>query len=490
MTSVLVQKLWSYCNILRDDGMSYGDYVEQLTFLLFLKMADERAQKGTVLGQAIPRHLNWDKLLQKEEGELFEFYSDLLLELGKKSGTLGLIFYKAQNKFADPFKLRRLIVELIDKQDWSEMSDDVKGDAYEGLLQKNAQDTKSGAGQYFTPRALVDAIVDAIDPKLGETVCDPACGTAGFLLSANSHIRSRSKNLSQRSQKVLREKTFTGFELVPGTARLAAMNMLLHDIGGENMPIIIGDALMKLPVERYDVVLSNPPFGKKSATTIGTDSRRGQKEGDYIERSDFQASTSNKQLNFLQHIYSLLATNGRAAVVVPDNVLFDSGAGEQIRGKLLRECNVHTLLRLPAGLFYAQGIKANVLFFEKPAKPKFTLTSPLWIYDLRTDKRFTLKTSPLEKSDLDDFIACFHAADRTSQKSTWSNDNLNGRWRAYSSDEILSREKLNLDIMWLKSADQQIQIDELSPHTILVSIAENLRQVLDDISELTTNLYE
>jgi type I restriction enzyme M protein len=481
MSSIVVQKLWNYCNVLRDDGMSYSDYVEQLTYLLFLKMADERALQGEVLGQILPETLGWKQLLQEEGQSLFEFYSALLRKLGKQAGTLSLIFGTAQNKFADPSKLRRLIVELIDKENWTAMSGDVKGDAYEGLLEKNSQDTKSGAGQYFTPRALVRAIVEVVDPQIGETICDPACGTGGFMTVANESMRPKDVKLTARDERILREKTFTGYELVPATARLAAMNMLLHGVGGSAVPIVVGDALATLPTSKYDIVLSNPPFGKKGSATIVGEDRKGLRETDQVSRPDFWATTSNKQLNFVQHIYSILAPGGRAAIVIPDNVLFEGGAGELIRRKLLECCDVHTLLRLPAGLFYAQGIKANVLFLTK-RKPKTRL---LWVYDLRVNKRFTLKSNPLDDSDLDDFKKCYGSAKRGEAKSSWSTDNSHGRWRAYTYDEIYERDQINWDISWLRSADPNIEFSGMSSQELLENMSVDLEEVLSDIRELS-----
>ncbi len=283
--------------------------------------------------------------------------------MGAEKGTIGLIFGKAQNKFQDPAKLCRLVVDLIDCENWSAMGADVKGDAYEGLLEKNAQDTKSGAGQYFTPRPLIQAMVDCIAPRPGETICDPACGTGGFLFAAHNHVADHNRNLTREQKKHLKEQALRGWELVQSTARLAAMNMMLHGIGSDkSVPIVVANALAADPGERFDVVLANPPFGKKSSTMITGAEGRVSTEKDVIERDDFWATTSNKQLTFVQHIKTLLKQDGRAAVVLPDNVLFEGGAGETIRKKLLHECDVHTLLRLPTGLFYAQGVKANVIF--------------------------------------------------------------------------------------------------------------------------------
>ena len=362
----ITNKLWNYCHVLRDDGMSYGDYVEQLTYLLFLKMADERTRPPYGEPSVIPESYNWPSLLQRDGDALFDHYRHVLEQLGKAKGLLGLIFGKAQNKFQDPAKLRRLLVDLIDKENWLGMSADVKGDAYEGLLEKNAQDTKSGAGQYFTPRALIQAMVEAVAPEPEETIADPACGTGGFLLAAHQYLIDHYPNMTKQQKRALRSGTFKGWELVQSTARLCAMNLLLHGIGDqEHEPIVLSDALAADPSDRFEVILANPPFGKKSSTTIVGEGGKVTKERDTIERDDFWATTSNKQLNFVQHIKTLLKINGRAAVVVPDNVLFEGGAGQTVRRRLLHECDVHTLLRLPTGLFYAQGVKANVLFFDR-----------------------------------------------------------------------------------------------------------------------------
>ncbi len=354
--SALVQKLWNYCNILRDDGLSYGDYVEQLTFLLFLKMADEQSKPPFNRPSAVPKGFGWDALLKLDGDDLEAHYRKTLEELGKRPGMLGVIFRKAQNKIQDPAKLRRLIVDLIDKEQWSSLSADVKGDAYEGLLQKNAEDVKGGAGQYFTPRPLIAAMVDVIAPQPGQAICDPACGTGGFLLAAHDYLAKR-HTLDRAQKKKLKSGTFFGIELVDSVTRLCAMNLLLHGIGGESeddLPVVTKDALAGKHGE-YEIVLANPPFGKKSSVTIVNEAGDTSKESLVINRDDFWASTSNKQLNFLQHIFTILKQHGRAAVVLPDNVLFEGGAGETIRRELLKQADVHTLLRLPTGIFYAQG---------------------------------------------------------------------------------------------------------------------------------------
>ena len=490
-TNTLVQKLWNYCNVLRDDGMSYGDYVEQLTYLLFLKMAEERSEPPYNQASIVPAAYAWPTLLAQDGDELFDHYRHALEKLGQEKGTLGLIFGKAQNKFQDPAKLRRVIVDLIGAETWTILGADVKGDAYEGLLEKNAQDTKSGAGQYFTPRALIQAMVDCIAPLPAERICDPACGTGGFLFTAHNYITDHNKSLTRDQLKHLKEKAFTGYELVQATARVCAMNMMLHGIGSEkSVPVVVGDALAVDPGERFEVVLANPPFGKKSSTVIVGEDGRTSTEKDTIERDDFWATTSNKQLNFVQHIKTLLTTHGRAAVVLPDNVLFEGGAGETIRKKLLHECDVHTLLRLPTGLFYAQGVKANVLFFEKKGASETPWTKQLWIYDLRTNKHFTLKTNPLTRTDLNEFVALYRADSRPQRKATWSPETPDGRWRAYSYDELVARDKTSLDIFWLKDESLADSDNLPAPGVIAREIVEDLQAALAQFRLIAGDLGE
>jgi len=486
----LVQKLWNYCNILRDDGLSYGDYVEQLTFLLFLKMADEQSRTPYNKPSPIPKGFGWDKLVALDGDDLEIHYRHTLEELGKRPGMLGIIFRKAQNKIQDPSKLRRLIADLIDKETWTSLDADLKGDAYEGLLEKNAADVKGGAGQYFTPRSLISAIVEVMAPQPGQTICDPACGTGGFLLAAFDHL-SKLPNLDRSQKKALSNGTFHGIELVDSVTRLCAMNMLLHGIGGESdttdLPVTTKDALAGKHGE-YDLVLANPPFGKKSSVTIiGADGEQS-KESLTINRDDFWATTSNKQLNFVQHVKSLLQIHGRAAVVVPDNVLFEGGAGETIRRRLLAECDVHTLLRLPTGIFYAQGVKANVLFFDrKPASAK-PWTRKLWVYDLRTNHHFTLKTNPLKRADLDAFVALYKTDALNDRQPTWSDQTPEGRWRAYDYADLTARDKCSLDLFWLKD-DSLLDADNLpEPHEIAAEIAEDLRVALEQIEEILGDL--
>jgi type I restriction enzyme M protein len=488
----IVQKLWNYCNVLRDDGMSYGDYVEQLTYLLFLKMSDERSKPPYNQPSTIPKKYDWQSLLKKDGDDLFDHYRHLLDELGKEKGLLGLIFGRAQNKFQDPAKLRRLIVDLIGKEDWSSMSADVKGDAYEGLLEKNAQDTKSGAGQYFTPRPLISAMVDCIAPKPKETICDPACGTGGFLLAAHEYISVHDKGkLSREEKRFLDEKALRGCELVHNTARLCAMNMMLHGIGrGDDLPLIVADSLAGDPGERYEIVLTNPPFGKKSSTTIIGADGKPYKEKETIEREDFWSTTSNKQLNFVQHVKTLLKQHGRAAIVVPDNVLFEGGAGETIRRKLLHECEVHTLLRLPTGLFYAQGVKANVLFFDRKPASETPWTKKLWIYDFRTNKEFTLKTNTLKQEDLDEFVKCYNPENRHSRKPTWTEKHPDGRWRSFDYEELINRDKASLDIFWLKDESLEDSDNLPEPDIIAREIVDDLEAALEQFKLIAEDLGE
>lgn len=466
-SATIVQKLWNYCNVLRDDGLSYQDYIEQLTFLLFLKMAEEQAQPPFSRPPIVPEKLDWSSLVRLDGDELDLHYRHILVELGKSAGTLGVIFHKAQNKIQDPAKLKRLVSDLIDKEQWMSLDADVKGDAYEGLLAKNAEDVKTGAGQYFTPRPLIKAIVDVMRPKPGDTLCDPAAGTGGFLLAAYDYMKRGQLDPDQK--KFLRDDALRGWEIVDATARLCAMNLLLHGIAhpdGESL-ITVDDALRTAPATHFKVVLTNPPFGKKSSYKVITAGGDTESESMSYLREDFWATTSNKQLNFLQHVRSLLEINGRAAIVVPDNVLFEGGAGETVRRRLLEQCDVHTLLRLPTGIFYAGGVKANVLFFDRKPPSERPWTERLWIYDFRTNQSFTLKTRQLERRDLDDFVTCYNPANRQERKQT-------ERFKSFNYDELVARDKASLDIFWLR--DESLEGgDNLPPPEVIVA------QIVDDL---------
>lgn len=478
-SAAIVQKLWNYCNVLRDDGVSYGDYVEQLTYLLFLKMADEQTKPPFNKLSSIPGGLDWQSMLDKDGDALEIHYRHILETLGKEKGMLGVIFRKSQNKIQDPAKLRRLI-DLINAETWVGLDIDVKGEIYEGLLQKNAEDIKSGAGQYFTPRALITAIVEVMRPSPDMTICDPACGTGGFLLAAHDYI-SKHYALDIEQKKRLKYSTFKGKDIVDNVARLCVMNLYLHGIGGEESPIEVGDSLIADPGDRYDMVLTNPPFGKKSSITIVNGEGRADRGSLVYERQDFWATTSNKQLNFLQHVKTLLKINGRAAVVVPDNVLFEGGAGETVRRKLLHEGDVHTLLRLPTGVFYAQGVKANVLFFDRRPASERPWTEKLWIYDLRTNMHFTLKTDPLRYEDLSDFIGCFNPQNRHERKEA-------ERFRVFAYDDIMQRDKVSLDIFWLKDDSLEDSENLPNPDVLAADIAENLEAALEQFRSIYEDL--
>jgi len=485
----LVDKLWNYCDILRDDGLSYGDYVEQLTFLLFLKMDDERTKSPHNKKSDIPKDLNWQSLLKEDGAELEVHYNKILVSLGKQEGILGVIFRKAQNRIQDPAKLRKLIADLIDRENWLSLEVDVKGDAYEGLLEKNAADVKGGAGQYFTPRPLINAMVKMMKPEPGMKIHDPACGTGGFLLSAYNYIVKNHK-LNKDEKHDLKHRTFTGNEIVPLAARLCVMNLYLHGVNGEDVPISPDDSLKKNPGGIYDMVLTNPPFGKKSSEKIVTEEGKAGSQSLVVLRDDFWAQTSNKQLNFLQHVRSILKINGRAAIVLPDNVLFEGGAGETVRKKLLQTCDLHTILRLPTGIFYAQGVKANVLFFDKKEASKDTATKKVWIYDLRTNMHFTLKESTLKEEALDDFVRCYNPDNRFDRKATYSAKNPEGRWRCFDIDELSKRDKTNLDIFWIKDESFD-DIDSLpEPDVIANELVEDLENALEQLQEIAEDLGE
>ena len=480
-SATIVQKLWNFCNVLRDDGVSYGDYVEQLTYLLFLKLADEQTKPPFNKPATLPADLDWESLLNASGAELETQYVKILQELSHAQGLLGVIFRKSQNRIQTPANLQRL-VHLINAENWSGMTADIKGTIYEGLLQKNAEDTKSGAGQYFTPRPLIKAMVAVMRPTPLRTVCDPACGTGGFFLAAHDYISENYGSTMPREQKeFLRFKTFAGTDIVDNVVRLCVMNLYLHGIGGTESPITTDDSLSRDTGDRYDMVLTNPPFGNRSSITITADGKRRSNAALTYERDDFWVTTSNKQFNFLQHIKTILKTDGRAAVVLPDNVLFERGAGETIRRQLLQQFDVHTLLRLPTGIFYAQGVKANVLFFDKRPARAEPWTQKLWIYDLRTNKNFTLKTNPLRDADLQDFITVYNAKNRYERVET-------ERFRAFSYKELTQREHANLDIFWQKEDSLEDVADLPTPDVLVAEITENLEAALGLFQNIQSEL--
>ena len=491
-TSTIISKVWGMCGPLRDDGVSYGDYLEQLTYLIFLKMSDEYSKPPYKRETGIPAGCGWSDMNTLKGAELESKYKSILETLGEQGGTLGKIFQGAVNKISNAAILYR-IVQMIDKENWVSMSTDVKGEIYEGLLQKNAEDVKSGAGQYFTPRPLIRAMVECIRPEPRKTIADPCCGSGGFLLAAQSYLSDpKHYTLDREAKEFLKRDTFRGWEIVPATFKLSLMNLFLHNIGdlyGE-VPITLGDALLTDPGERFDYVLTNPPFGKKSSLTFTNEEGEQEEEDLVYNRQDFWTTSSNKQLNFLQHINTLLKATGKAAVVVPDNVLFEGGAGETIRKKLLETCDLHTILRLPTGIFYKPGVKANVIFFDKrPASPE-RQTKEVWFYDLRTNLHFTLKQHPMTYEDLKDFIQCYHPENRYERHETWSQDNPDGRWRRFTAEEILNRDKTSLDIFWIK--DKALaDLDNLpAPEELAEDILENLQSAMDEFSELLDALKQ
>lgn len=490
-TATIVSKVWSFCTTLRDDGVGYGDYLEQLTYLIFLKMADEYAKPPYNRDVGIPVEYSWQSLRSKKGAELEVHYVNLLRELGAKKGMLGQIFTKAQNKIQDPAKLSRLI-DMIDGTEWVTMEADTKGDIYEGLLEKNAEDTKSGAGQYFTPRPLIKAMVECIRPAPGKTIADPACGTGGFFLASYDIITNKDNYQLDKDQKAfLKHETFYGNEIVANTRRLCLMNMFLHNIGeidGESL-ISPNDALVADEGKRFDYVLANPPFGKKSSMSFTNEEGEQDKEELTYNRQDFWATTSNKQLNFVQHIRTMLKTTGKAAVVVPDNVLFEGGAGETIRRKLLQNTDLHTILRLPTGIFYAHGVKANVLFFDNHEANPNPWTKEVWYYDYRTNIHHTLKKKPLRLEDLEDFIKCYNPENRHERKETWDAEkNPNGRWRKFTYEELTARDKTSLDVFWLKDKSLTDLENLPEPDELAQEIIENLEAGVISFREILAEL--
>ena len=454
-------KVWKLAGVLSSAGVGFTDYITQLTYLLFLKMDLEKLELG--YESNVPEDVRWDKLLNAEGEDLMNLYEDALKRLSEMDNIIGTIFTKAQNKISTPVHLKK-VISMINEHDWLSMDNDVKGAIYESILQKNGQDKKSGAGQYFTPRPLINAMVEVTKPVIGEVIIDPACGTAGFLLSAYEYMKPNA--IAKNDRAFLQNKALHGTDNTPLVVTLASMNLYLHGISTEKSPIICADSLEREPSLLADVILANPPFGNRpeGATDISA------------MRTDLYVSTRNNQLYFLQHMMIMLKQTGRAAVVLPDNVLFESGAGETIRKKLLNDFNLHTILRLPTGIFYAQGVKANVLFFSKG-----TPTKELWIYDYRTGIKHTLVTNPLKREHLDDFVKCYNADNISKRKETYSEENPNGRWRKFSRDELLARTNTNLDISWIK--DDDIDLSNVSLKDLLSEIKERSNNISSAVAE-------
>ena len=477
----IVAKVWNFCNVLRDDGVQYTQYLEQISNLIFLKMDDERCKRGRQASD-IPKEYNWDSLKQRSGNELKDHYDVTLQKLGEKQGLLGLIFKDTKNRCRFPSTLTRLI-QLIDSETWSGMTVDVKGEIYEGLLEKNAQESKSGAGQYFTPRPLIDCIVKVIQPKPGETVGEPACGTGGFILGIQKYILKNNKTMNRRQLKMLSENTFYAWDIVSEVIRMCAMNMFIHGIKMDQKHLINTDVLANRPTKYFDIVCTNPPFGKKSTNKSITESGKIIRQSRVYERDDFWVSTSDKQLNFLQHVRLMLKINGRCAIVLPDSVLSDiNNAAKTIRRKLLQECDVHTLLRLPTGIFYAPGVKTNVLFFDKlPVSPGVPSTKKIWVYDLRTGKSFSQKENPMTSNELEDFIKCYNAPNKNKRVSS-------KRFKAYSYEEIMKDDDMSLNLQWL---DQTTDAENLpEPLEIAESIRKNLEESCISMDKVISMLKE
>ena len=457
----LVQKVWQLADVLAAAGVAFTDYIVQLTYILFLKMDAEAEALG--IESKIPKDCRWANLVDKDGFDLLERYEKSLKKLSEQPGLIGTIFSKAQNKISQPAHLAK-VVAMVDAQDWLSLDIDTKGAIYEGILEKNGQDKKSGAGQYFTPRALIKAMVDVTNPKITETVCDPACGTGGFLLAAFDHMKRESQD--RRKQMFLKTEALTGFDITPLVVTLASMNLYLHGVGIDSSPVKCEDSLEKEPSRLYDVILANPPFGTRPAGLGEISSMR----------QDFFAKTSNNQLNFLQHIMLLLKVGGRAAVVLPDNVLFEGGAGETVRKKLLADYNLHTILRLPTGIFYAQGVRANVLFFSRGGK-----TSETWVYDYRTGVKHTLANNKLERRHLDDFVACYTQKKRTETE----------RWHRFAVEELVRRDKTNLDLKWLKEQsedDADVSLKELLAD--MEKYRDTINKAVVELTELAKGIVE
>ncbi|UZJ60895.1 type I restriction-modification system subunit M [Pseudomonas sp. KU26590] len=476
--SDIVQKLWTLCDILRDDGINYSDYVTELVLLLFIKMEYEQVQNNVDFSHKLPVGARWPDLAEKTGQQLLDHYRQLLVDLGNnKDPLIAAIYAEAQTRLKEPHHLEQLIKSL-DSIDWFSAREDGLGDLYEGLLEKNANETKSGAGQYFTPRPLIDSIIRCVRPQAGETIQDPASGTAGFLIAADAYIKSQTDDLQKLSEKARnfqRSRAYSGIELVPGTRRLALMNTLLHGMEGI---VHLGSALGPTGANqpKVDIILSNPPFGTA-------------KGGGGPTRDDLLFKTSNKQLVFLQHIYLGLKPGGRAAVVLPDNVLFEAGVGTDVRRDLLERCNLHTILRLPTGIFYAQGVKTNVLFFQRgtvnnPRQEK-SCTKRVWIYDLRSNMPNFGKRTPFSENNLKAFE---HAYGEDANGNSPRSENVEGvgelsRFRVFTRDQIRERGD-SLDISWLKSAESLSSSDLSTPEALAGEALAELTDALRELEQL------
>ncbi|HRH89947.1 MAG TPA: N-6 DNA methylase, partial [Rubrivivax sp.] len=484
--SQIGKRAWSYAGVLQDAGLSCFEYVEQLTLLLFLKMADQLTRPPYDKPPVVPAELGWRVLLPLDGAALEDKYRAILEALSKKQGMLGVIFKGARCEIHNPALLKQLIVNLLDKVDWLALPVDVKGTIYEELLARSAQESSRGAGQYFTPRPVIEAMCEVTQPTPADRICDPAAGTGGFLFNAYHHVLERfGSTLDADEKRALQRDLVEGMELSPKVGRMCAMNLYLHNIGGDRVVVHTGHDSLAAPWAReYSLILANPPFGKKSSLLFVNEQGDTEKEDQVVLREDFWTSTSNKQLNFVQHIFSLMKIDGRAAVVVPDNVLFEGGAGEKVRRNLLQKCRVHTLLRLPTGIWYSPGVKANVLFFDKKEGAREAWTDQLWVYDLRTNLHFTLKQKPIRRADFDDFIACCKPGRLHERQPTWGEHNPEGRWRSFDYAELLKRDKLSLDLFWIKDRSLTDTDALPEPEVLALEIADELEAALSQFNRI------
>jgi len=484
------KRAWSYAGVLQQAGLSCVEYVEQLTMLLFLKMADQLTEEPYNQKPIVPAKLGWKALLPLDGAALEKHYTESIEKLAVQPGMLGVIFKGARCDIHNPAMLKQLIVNLIDKEDWMSLPVDVKGTIYEELLQRSAAESTKGAGQYFTPRAVIQTMVEVMQPTPEDRIVDPAAGTGGFLFTAYNYVLEKfGKDLNADEKKALQRDLVEGMEISPKLGRMCAMNLYLHGIGGNKVVVHSGHDSLAAPWSReYTMILANPPFGRGQTVEFVNAEGDREKDDAVVLREDFWTETSNKQLNFVQHMFSLLKINGRAAVVLPDNVLFEGGSGEKVRKNLLEKCNVHTLLRLPTGIWYSPGVKANVLFFDKKEGRPKPWTDKLWVYDLRTNKHFTQKQSPITRKDFDEFVECYRPGAIHKRKATWSEETPEGRWRSYSYDEIVKRDKLSLDLFWIK--DQSLtDTDSLpAPEIIATEIADELAAALEQFTKIAARL--
>ena len=457
--AALIKKVKDIANVMASAGVGFTDYITQLTYILFLKMDAEKEELG--LGSSIPDGYKWKDIVDLSGDDLVEKYEEILKDLSEEEGLIGTIFTKATNKINRPVMLKE-VFKMVAGENWYMMEGDLKGAIYERILEDNGQDKKSGAGQYFTPRALIKAIVDVVDPKINETVADPCCGTGGFLLAAYDHMRVQSKDMEK--QEFLKNNALFGADITPLVVTLASMNLFLHDIGVNQSPITLRDSLVETTDDMYQVIMTNPPFGTRPQGSVEV----------YANRPEF-VKTSDNQVNFLQHIMSIVKTGGRVGVVLPDSVLTDQGATAKVREKLMKDYNLHTILRLPTGIFYANGVKTNVLFFDK-GEP----TKDIWVYDYRTGIKHTMATKPMTRSDLDEFVECYCSGHQQDRKATYSEDNPNGRWRCFTEEDVKKAD--TLDFKWL-------DLEEKDERTVQEVLAD-MQAESDGIAAAVTRLKE